>query len=127
MSLQSPLGKVLGHGSAQEGSGHWLAQRLTAIALVPLTLWFAWFVLGLDHGQYEMMLASVGRPVNAILLILTVITLVYHSSLGLRVVIEDYVHGAVKVMTLIIVNFVHVILAVGGIYAIIVVSVGVGQ
>ena len=52
MSLQSPLNKVLGLGSAKDGSGHWWAQRLTAISLVPLTLWFALSLLSLDHGSY---------------------------------------------------------------------------
>ena len=92
MSLQTPLGRVLGMGSAKTGAGHWWAQRLTAVALVPLGLWFVFALLGLQHGNYQMVAAWVAEPVNAILLILFVLTLVYHSSLGLQVVIEDYVH-----------------------------------
>lgn len=124
MSLQSPLGRVLGMGSAKTGAGHWWAQRLTAVALVPLGLWFVFALLGLQHGSYQMVAAWVAEPTNAILLILLVLTLVYHSSLGLQVVIEDYVHGATKVVTLVVMQFVHVIMAVGGIYAIVIVSVG---
>lgn len=124
MSLQSPLGRVLGLGSAKSGAGHWWAQRLTAIAMVPLGLWFVFALLGLQHGNYQMVAAWVAEPLNAILLILLVLTLVYHSSLGLQVVIEDYLHGAAKVVTLVVVQFIHVIMAVGAIYAIVIVSMG---
>ena len=124
MSLQSPLGRVLGLGSAKSGAGHWWAQRLTAVAMVPLGLWFVFALLGLQHGNYQMVAAWVAEPVNAILLILFSLTLIYHSSLGLQVVIEDYVHGAAKVLTLVTMQFVHVIMAVGAVYAILVVSLG---
>jgi len=124
MSLQSPLNRVLGLGSAKQGTGHWSAQRLTAIALAPLGLWFAFSLLGLPHGNYELVAAWIAEPANSILLILLVLTLVYHSSLGLQVVIEDYVHGAAMIVVLIATKFMHVLMAVAGIYAIIVVSVG---
>lgn len=127
MSLQSPLNKVLGLGSAKEGTGHWWAQRLTAISLVPLTLWFAIALLGLPHGNYEMVAAWIAQPLNSILIVLLVISLIYHSSLGLQVVIEDYVPGPAKVVVLILVQLAHVVLAVSGIYAVIVVSVGASQ
>lgn len=127
MSLQSPLNKVLGLGSAKEGTGHWWAQRLTAISLVPLTIWFAIALLGLPHGNYEMIVAWIAQPLNAILIVLLIISLIYHSSLGLQMVIEDYVHGAAKVGVLISVQLAHVVLAVSGIYAVIVVSVGASQ
>ena len=127
MSLQAPLAKVLGHGSAQQGTGHWWAQRLTAVALVPLTVWFAIVVLTLPHGNFEMVSAWIAEPVSAILMILLILTVVYHSNLGLQVVIEDYVHGATGVATLIAVKFAHVVLAVAGIYAVIVISVGAGR
>jgi succinate dehydrogenase / fumarate reductase membrane anchor subunit len=124
MSLQSPLNKVLGLGSAKEGTGHWWAQRLTAIGLVPLTIWFAIELLSLPHGNYEMVAAWIAQPVNSILLVLLVVSLIYHSNLGLQVVIEDYVHGATKLVVLVAVQLVNVLLAVAGIYAVIVVSVG---
>ena len=127
MSLQSPLNKVLGLGSAKEGSRHWWAQRLTAVGLVPLTLWFGIALLGLEHGKYEFVSAWIAEPINAILLVLLLFTLLYHSYLGLQVVIEDYVHGASRLITLIVVQFLHIILAVVGIYAVIAVSAGAGQ
>jgi succinate dehydrogenase / fumarate reductase membrane anchor subunit len=69
----------------------------------------------------------VAEPMNAILLILLVVTLVYHSMLGLQVIIEDYVHGALATLSLIAVKFVHVILVVAGLYSIVVTSLGAGQ
>ena len=125
MSLQAPLAKVLGLGSAKQGSGHWWAQRLTAAGLVPLTLWFAMSIIAFEnHGTHEMVTAWIAEPMNAIGLLLLVLTVVYHSSLGLQVVVEDYVHGAAGVVTLVIVKFLHAALAVAGAYAVIVISVG---
>ncbi len=124
MSLQSPLSRVLGMGSAKTGAGHWWAQRLAALAVVPLGLWFVYALLGLQHGSYQMVAAWVAEPANAILLILLVLTLIYHSSLGLQVVIEDYLHGSAKIVTLVLMQFFHVIMAVGGVYAVVTVSVG---
>jgi succinate dehydrogenase / fumarate reductase membrane anchor subunit len=125
MSLQSPLNKVLGLGSAKEGSGHWWAQRLTAVSLVPLTLWFALSLLSLDYGSYASIRSWIADPFHSILLILLVISVVYHSSLGLQVVIEDYIHGAAKIAVLVVVQFGHVALVVAGIYAVVVIAIGV--
>jgi len=128
MTFQSPLGKALGRGSAKTGADHWLAQRLTAISLVPLGLWFAFAMATFDqHGNYESVRAWVAEPLNGILLILLVISLVYHSMLGIQVIVEDYVHGGMKVLTSIAVRFVHVILALAGIYSVVVISLGAGQ
>ena len=124
MSLQSPLGRVLGHGSAKSGADHWLAQRLTAVGLVPLGLWFVFSMTGLEHGSITAVTDWIGAPLNAILLILLVITMVWHSLLGTQVIIEDYVHGGTGALLLIVTRFVHVILAVAGIYAIVVISLG---
>jgi succinate dehydrogenase / fumarate reductase membrane anchor subunit len=127
MRLESPLGRALGHGSAKAGADHWIAQRLTAVGLVPLGLWFAFSLVSLQHDSYGLVAAWAAEPLNAILLILLVVTLVYHSMLGLQVIIEDYVHGALGTLALIAVKFVHVILAVAGLYAIVVTSLGAGQ
>ena len=93
MSLRSPLGHARGLGSAKEGTAHWWSQRLTSLALVPLTLWFAVSVAALAGADHGAMVLWIGHPVVAGLLILLVITTFYHSYLGLQVVIEDYVHG----------------------------------
>ena len=125
MELRSPLGRALGLGSAKSGHEHWWGQRLSAAALVPLGLWFMFSVLGLPSTDYWAVAAWVGEPRHAILLILFLAALLYHSNLGVQVVIEDYVHhGAAKVIGLALVRYVHVSLAVAGIYAVVVLSVG---
>ena len=125
MSLESPLGKVLGSGSAKEGAGHWWAQRLTALALVPLLLWFAFSLIGLQSlGDYAIVRAWIAEPLTGMLMILLLLALLHHSSLGLQVVVEDYVRGWLSVATLIALRFVHIALAVAGIYSVIRISVG---
>ncbi len=124
MSLQAPLARVLGLGSAKEGAGHWWAQRSTAIGMLPLTLWFAYSAMGLQHGNYEMVSAWIAEPVNSIGLILLVVAVVYHSSLGLQVVIEDYLHGGKGFVAMVVTKLTHFALGVAGIYAVIVIAVG---
>ena len=92
MSRRSALGRVRGLGSAREGVGHWWAERLTAVALVPLALWFAVSVAALAGADHAAVAAWMGSPVVAGLLILLIFATMYHAYLGLQVVIEDYVH-----------------------------------
>jgi len=118
MSLRSPLGKVLGRGSAGEGVGHWWVQRVTAVALVPLTALFAWSLLALELHSYDAVRGWLGRPWVAVLTVLLVVTLAWHSKLGVQVVIEDYVHGkAAKTSLLLLSLFVHAGAAVSGVFA----------
>ena len=91
MSMKSPLGRARGLGSAKEGAGHWTAQRVTAIFLVPLSLWFAVAVIGLSHADYATFKGWMGNPGNSALMLLTVFAVLYHAQLGVQVVIEDYV------------------------------------
>jgi len=125
MGMRTPLGRALGLGSAKDGFPHWWAQRLTAVALAPLGLWFVASVLSLPSTDYWAVAAWVGEPLHAILLILLLVALLYHSSLGLQVVVEDYVHhpGA-RVVTLVLLKFVHLALAVAGIYSVVTLSLG---
>ena len=89
---RSQLGRARGLGSAKSGASHWWAQRVTAVALVPLTLWFVWSALRLVGASHEDVLAWIGGPVPVVLFIALVLASFYHLSLGLQVVIEDYVH-----------------------------------
>ena len=119
MSLKSPLGRVLGLGSAGTGTEHWLGQRLSAVAMVPLTLWFAISLLTLPSLDFYSVTAWVAAPLHAVLLILLVLALVYHSSLGTQVVAEDYVHApGLRVAVLTALRLLHVGLAVAGIFAV---------
>ena len=119
MSLRSPLGRVLGLGSAKEGTEHWWSQRISAAALVLLGLWFAVSVARLDAGAYADVVAFIAMPLNSVLLILLAATMAYHSWLGVQVVIEDYIHApTAKIVLLTLSRFLHVLVAVASIYAI---------
>lgn len=89
--MRSQLGRARGLGSAKSGAAHWWAQRLTAIALVPLTLWFICAALRLVGAPHQQVLAWMSHPVPVVLLIALVLATFYHLSLGLQMVIEDYV------------------------------------
>ena len=89
---RSQLGRVRGAGSAKSGVHHWYAERVTAIALVPLTLWFIISMLRLAGAPYGVVVHWAGRPWNAVLLLALIVTTFYHMALGVQVVLEDYVH-----------------------------------
>ncbi|GMW05475.1 MAG: hypothetical protein AMXMBFR8_02720 [Nevskiales bacterium] len=99
---------------------------MSAAALVPLGLWFVLSIAGLPSTDYWAVAAWVGEPLHAILLILLLVSLLYHSSLGVQVIIEDYVRGAARISALVLVQFAHVVMAVAGIYAIVMLA-AVGQ
>jgi succinate dehydrogenase / fumarate reductase membrane anchor subunit len=100
MSLRSDLGRVKGLGSAKEGVHHWRLQRITAIALVPLSLWFVVSLLCVFNGTHAEVVEWVSAPHVTVLLIALSVLLFWHLQLGLQVVIEDYVHTACKQIAL---------------------------
>jgi len=119
MSLRSPLGRVLGTGSAKEGVQHWWVQRLSSIALVPLSIWFAVSLLSLPSFDHGIVAAWMSQSWTALLLVLFVLVSAWHSQLGVRVVVEDYVHAAgPRTLTLVVVTFAHVLAAAAGVLAI---------
>src|SRR5690606_7426635 len=92
MSMRAPLARVRGLGSAKEGVGHWWVQRVTALALIPLAIWFVGSVIALVGADYATVVNWLRSPVVAALLLLLILATFYHAALGLQVVIEDYVH-----------------------------------
>lgn len=125
MSLRSPLSRARGLGSAKEGAEHWWWQRLTAVALVPLTLWFAYGIAVHAGGGYEEVRAWVAYPPVAIGLAVFLAALFHHSQLGLQVVIEDYVTSeGLKLGSIVLIKFAHVVLAAGAIFAVLKVALG---
>ncbi len=119
MSLRSPIGRALGRGSAKSGVSHWWVQRLTAIALVPLTVWLAFAVVHLPTSDYEAVRAWVASGINPVLLLLLIGALAWHSALGVQVVLEDYVHAkGLKLAALLASTLLHALLAVAGVYAV---------
>jgi succinate dehydrogenase / fumarate reductase, membrane anchor subunit len=125
MSWRSALGRMEGLGSAKEGVGHWWAQRLTSLALIGLGGWFVVSVLALPGLDYPTVAAWVRGGATAPALILFVIVSAWHSELGLRVVIEDYVHEVgMKTVALVLSSFAHVIIAAAGTFAVLRIALG---
>lgn len=124
MSLKSPLGRVLGLGSAKEGTEHWWHQRVTAVAMVPLTLWLFAALIALPDYGFETVQGFIATPFNAIALLLLAGTLLFHSALGTQVVIEDYMRGSSKLITLLLTRFAYIALAVAAVFAILKISLG---
>lgn len=123
--LRTPLGRVLGRGSARAGTGHWWSQRLTAVALVLLGAWLLLSLLLLPDLGYAAVRDWIARPWNAVLMILLAATAAWHSSLGVQVVIEDYVHQPfAKVTSLILSRFVHTLLAAVALFAVLKIAFG---
>ena len=119
MSLQSQLGRARGLGSAKEGVAHWWAQRLTAVALVPLILWFVARLVPLTGAGHGAVQAWLAEPVAAVLMVLLIGVTLHHGQLGMQVVIEDYVHTEWRKITAIVaVKFAAVALAASCIFAI---------
>ncbi len=125
MSLRSPLGRVLGLGSAREGVGHWWVQRVSSVALVPLSLWFVVSMAALGTLDYGVIVDFVQAPFNAFLLLLLALTLAYHSYLGVSVVLEDYVHAPLtKITSLMLVRFAHVLAGGAAVFAVLRIAFG---
>ncbi|MFZ1772449.1 MAG: succinate dehydrogenase, hydrophobic membrane anchor protein [Rhizobiaceae bacterium] len=100
--MQTPLGKVRGHGSAGEGTGTFWRQRLTAAANVPLMLFFTGIVISLAGASHEQVTETLARPVVNVLMILMVVSVSVHMRIGMKEIIEDYVHGPLLKVTLVI-------------------------
>lgn len=119
MSLRSPLGQVRGLGSAKTGTEHFWVQRVTAVALVPLTLWFVYALIQLTGADQPTVSAWLREPVNAVLMIALIAATFHHMQLGLQVVIEDYIHGeGIKIACLLIMKGGSLLLAVAAVFAV---------
>lgn len=87
----SPLKTAKGHGSAHEGADHWLKQKITALANIPLMVWLIWSIIGLRGASHEQFTTWLAQPLNAILMILLIISVCIHAKLGAQVITEDYI------------------------------------
>lgn len=116
--MRSPLSRARGLGSAREGVEHWWMQRVTAVALIPLTLWLTASLIALMRSDYDTLIAWLRTPIATILMVLLLIALFHHISLGLRVVVEDYVHSdRAKIPAVVAIRLACYALAIAGIFA----------
>jgi succinate dehydrogenase / fumarate reductase membrane anchor subunit len=123
-NLSTPLSKVKGLGSAKEGTGHFWHQRLTALILVPLVLWFAFNIASMpvDHTT---LIDWVKQPAVAIGLILLILASFYHAQLGVQIVIEDYVSThSTRTVSIILVNFLCLVFTIIGVVAVLKITLG---
>ncbi|MEM7020107.1 MAG: succinate dehydrogenase, hydrophobic membrane anchor protein [Pseudomonadota bacterium] len=125
MSLRTPLSQARGLGSAKDGTGHFIAQRITAIALIPLSVWFVFGVLSIVGSDYETAIAWLQNPITSVLLLALIIATFYHADLGMQVVIEDYVSDEFKKTVMLLGSkFAIVLLGLAASLAVIKISLG---
>ncbi|MEQ8709785.1 MAG: succinate dehydrogenase, hydrophobic membrane anchor protein [Rhodospirillales bacterium] len=124
-SMRTALGRVRHLGSAKEGTHHWLAQRVTALALVPLTIWFVIQIIRHATGDHAAAIDWIGSPFNSLMMVLLIIAVFHHAQLGLQVVIEDYVHNEMtKLAGLLAVKGTCLLLAVYAVISVIRIALG---
>ncbi|MEI6440515.1 MAG: succinate dehydrogenase, hydrophobic membrane anchor protein [Alphaproteobacteria bacterium] len=124
-SYRTPLGRARGLGAAHHGASHWLAERVSAIALVPLVLWAIFGVLRLATLDYQGAVLWVSSPLNAVLLVLLTATAYWHMHAGMRVIVEDYIHKTLTKAVLLMLNLsVSVLVGVLAIFSILKVALG---
>lgn len=119
VSYRTALGRARGLGSAKHGVGHWISERITAVALVPLSLWAVFSALSLSRVGFDAASLWLHSPVNAVLATLFTVVSFQHMHAGLRVVVEDYIHKPVSKATLLLINlFVCVLVAALAVFSI---------
>jgi succinate dehydrogenase / fumarate reductase membrane anchor subunit len=123
--LQTPIKRARGLGSAKSGTHHFIIQRVTAIALIPLALWAIWLALAIMRADYAHARALVHQPAHAVLLIAFVVASFWHAQLGLQVVIEDYVHTRwLEIASQLTIRFVCVLGALACVLAVVRIALG---
>jgi succinate dehydrogenase / fumarate reductase, membrane anchor subunit len=125
MSMRTPLGRARGLGSAKSGTEHFWLQRVTSVAGIPLTVGFIAIVVMVIGRNHAATVQILGSPAVALIMILFIVTIVYHMWLGMQVIIEDYVHGLARPIWLMANMFFCVVVGLASIYAILKLSFGV--
>ncbi len=122
--MRSPLGRASGLGSAHEGVAPWWQERLTAVALAPPALWFVGSIIAHRGSDYDRFVSWVKTPFVMLMMVLLLIALFYHTALGLQVIIEDYIHSAIKIPALMVMRLACFACAAVGILAVLRIAFG---
>lgn len=123
-SLRTPLSKVKGLGSAKGGTDHFLMQRITALALIPLVIWFCMSLAFLPNANYASIMSWLSSPLNAVLLIVTLLAGFYHAALGMQIIFEDYISShSTLIIAIIITNLLLFFFAALGIFSVLKISI----
>lgn len=124
-ALRTPLGRVRGLGSARGGTHHWWMQRVTSIALLPLTIWFVFSAVGLVGAGYAETRAFISAPLNAVLLLALIGLTFHHMAAGLQVVVEDYMRGEfARMATILVIKGVALLMALASALAVLRIALG---
>ena len=123
--LRTPLARARGLGTAKAGLHHWWAQRITAVALVPLVVWFAISLVMLSGDDYAAVRAWIGSPLVMVLLILTISVGLHHGQLGMQVVFEDYTSGGLRLALIVLTKFIAVVFGLAAVVSILRIGFGV--
>lgn len=119
MSMNTPISKVRGLGSARSGTHHWWMQKIAAVALIPLTIWFVASIVQMTNADYFTVRAWLASPVSATLMLLYIVIGLYHLRLGLQAVVEDYIHTeGMKIFLQFSILFGCTVIAVGSIFSV---------
>ena len=122
---RTPLSRARGLGSAKQGVHHWWAQRITAVALIPLVAWFAISLIMMSGADYAVVRAWIGSPVVMVLLTLTIVIGLHHGQIGMQEVVEDYVHSeGMKLALIVLLRFTAVFFGLAAIVAILRIGFG---
>ena len=118
-NMRTPLSRVRGLGSAKEGTDHFWRQRLTAVANVPLILFFLWTIISLNGANHKEVVAHLSSPIVSIVMLLVIISGIVHMKLGMQTIIEDYVHQErTKIILLMLNIFFAIAIGLGSCFAI---------
>ena len=123
-NLRTPLSKVKGLGSAKGGTEHFWMQRVSALALIPLVIWFCLSLAFLPNANFETIVTWLNSPFNAVLMVVTLIAGFYHAALGMQVVLEDYISNHnTRIIAIIVTNLLLFFFGALGVFSVLKISI----